>query len=132
LGRLTIQYSIYIDHRELAMKTILCDAIEFQNVSERRNNVRVSVRIEMAQGFICRIASTMMATLYRHGGCISVDCVSSRRQLLPAHLPPHAFTVGVLVLDNFSNNSRQGGASATRLASQLQRPYKTIWHVLHS
>ena len=25
----------------------------------------------------------------------------------------------------------KGGASATRLASQLNRPYKTIWHVLH-
>lgn len=25
----------------------------------------------------------------------------------------------------------KGGASATRLASQLKRPYKTIWHVLH-
>ena len=25
----------------------------------------------------------------------------------------------------------KGGASATRLAAQLQRPYKTIWHVLH-
>jgi transposase-like protein len=25
----------------------------------------------------------------------------------------------------------KGGASATRLASQLQRPYKTVWHVMH-
>jgi predicted RNA-binding Zn-ribbon protein involved in translation (DUF1610 family) len=25
----------------------------------------------------------------------------------------------------------KGGASATRLASQLSRPYKTVWHILH-
>lgn len=64
--------------------------------------------------------------VYQCGVCKHQASITSGTIFHNTHLP---LTVWFYMIFQFSMS--KNGCSATQLAAELQRPYKTIWHVLH-
>lgn len=115
------------------MNTLPKNIFEFQ----RRFGTDEQCQAELAKmrwpnGFICpncghddgrQLAGRreIQCALCRHQSSVTAGTIFHR-----THLP---LTCWFWIIYQISHD--KGGASATRLASQLNRPYKTIWHVLH-
>ena len=115
------------------MKTTPCDAIDFQKrFGTEEQCEQFLFKLRWPKGFICpncqhddgsfiRTRRLYQCFLCKHQTSITSGTIFHR-----THLP---LVCWFWIIYQMTHD--KGGASATRLASQLQRPYKTIWHVVH-
>jgi len=108
------------------------DGLEFRNRFGTEEKCELVLeKMRWPKGFICPNCGHDDG--YRLKGRRQIQCAVCRHQCSTTagtifhntHLP---LTCWFWIIYQMAQD--KGGASATRLASQLNRPYKTIWHVL--
>lgn len=109
------------------------DAIEFQKAFSTDEQCRSALfKLRWPNGFRCPNCEhddgyelpdrgLIQCAVCRHQTSVTAGTIFHK-----THLP---LTCWFRIIYEVAND--KGGASATRLAAQLRRPYKTIWHVLH-
>jgi len=115
------------------MENISIGALEFQKRFGTEEQCREYLfRVRWPKGFICPNCGHDDASylsprqLYQCRLCNYQASVTAGTIFHRTHLP---LTCWFWVIYQITHD--KGGASATRLASQLHRPYKTMWHVVH-
>jgi hypothetical protein len=115
------------------MKNFPKDALEFQKSFATDEQCEAALfEVRWPNGFIC--PNCEHDDGYVVAGRRQIQCAVCRHQTSvtagtifhKTHLPLSCWFRII-----YEVASDKGGASATRLATQLDRPYKTIWHVLH-
>lgn len=109
------------------------DAIEFQKSFATEEQCRDALfRMRWPNGFRCPncehddgyevpTRDVIQCAVCRHQTSVTAGTIFHK-----THLP---LSCWFRIIYEVAND--KGGASATRLAAQLKRPYKTMWHVLH-
>ncbi len=109
------------------------DILEFANQFGTEEQCESMLeKMRWPKGFIC--PNCEHDDGYKLSGRRQIQCALCRHQssltagtiFHKTHLP---LTVWFWVIYQLTQD--KGGTSATRLATQLNRPYKTMWHVLH-
>lgn len=109
------------------------DALQFQQLFGTDEQCRDFLfKLRWPKGFVCPNCEHDDAQflaprrLYQCYNCKHQTSVTSGTLFHRTHLPLRCWFWII-----YQMTHDKGGVSATRLASQLNRPYKTIWHVLH-
>lgn len=109
------------------------DALQFQQRFGTDDQCRDFLfKLRWPKGFVCPNCEHDDAQylaprrLYQCYNCKHQASVTSGTLFHRTHLPLRCWFWII-----YQMTHDKGGVSATRLASQLNRPYKTIWHVLH-
>ncbi len=109
------------------------DALQFQQHFGTDQQCRDFLfKLRWPKGFVCPNCEHDDAQflaprrLYQCYNCKHQSSVTSGTIFHKTHLP---LTCWFWIIYQMTHD--KGGASATRLASQLKRPYKTVWHILH-
>lgn len=109
------------------------DALEFQDAFGTEEQCRAALaKLRWPKGFVCPNCShddgyqlrgrhLIQCTVCRYQASITAGTIFHK-----THFPLRCWFWII-----YQMTQDKGGASATRIASQLNKPFKTIWHIMH-